>query len=67
MPSLTDIPEDFKRPDQKDAFVEWVLELAIDFNTARSLVHLWTKLTRTHLSSEEWQKIEATKKAQNHV
>jgi len=63
MPSLTDIPDDLKTPEQKDAFVEWVLELAIDFHTARSLVHLWTKLTRTRLSSDEWSKIETAKKA----
>jgi hypothetical protein len=59
MPSLTDIPEDLKTPEAKDAFIEWTLELAVNFATARSLVHLWTRLTRTRLSSEEWQKIEA--------
>jgi len=58
MPSLTDIPDDLKTPEAKDAFIEWTLELAVNFATARSLIHLWTRLTRTRLSSEEWQKVE---------
>jgi hypothetical protein len=67
MTSLSDIPDNLKNADKKDAFVEWVLELAVDFNVTRSLIHLWTKLTRTRLTSEEWLKIETAKKAQSNV
>lgn len=62
MPSLADIPEHLRTPDKKPAFIEWVLELAIDFSTARSLVHLWSRLTRTTLTHDEWLQIENKKK-----
>lgn len=62
MPSLTDIPEDLQSADKKDAFVEWVFELAVDFGVKRRLAHLWCKLTRTKLSSDEWLKLEASAK-----
>lgn len=59
MPSLTDIPEDLKSSDKKDQFLEWVFELAVDFNVGRSLIHLWSRLTRTKLTPDEWLKVEA--------
>lgn len=62
MPSLTDIPEDLKSADQKTAFVEWVFELAVDFSAKRHLVHLWSKLTRTQLTPDEWLKLESSGK-----
>lgn len=58
MPSLADIPEDLKTGDKKPAFVEWVFELAVDFSVKRRLVHLWSKLTRTQLTPEEWLRLE---------
>lgn len=67
MASASDIPDHFKAPDQKPAFIEWVLELAIDFHTAKSLVHLWALLTRTSLTHGEWQDLEAKHKAKVHA
>jgi len=58
MPSLADIPDDLKAPEHKPAFVEWVLDLRVDFHTKRALAHLWCSLTRTALSTEEWAKLE---------
>lgn len=67
MASLSDIPEELRASDKKPAFVEWVLELAIDFHTARALVHLWSRLTRTQLTHDEWHDFEAKHKAKAHV
>lgn len=67
MSSLTDIPEDLRSPDKKDQFLEWVFELALDFNAGKSLVHLWSKLTRTKLSTEDWLKVETKLKESGNV
>jgi hypothetical protein len=58
MPSLSDIPEDLRSAEQRVAFVEWVFELAVDFSVKRRLVHLWSKLTRTTLTADEWLRLE---------
>lgn len=58
MPSLSDIPEDLKTAEKKPAFVEWVFELAVDFSVKRRLVHLWSKLTHTQLTPDEWLRLE---------
>lgn len=62
MPSITDIPDDLKTADQKPAFVEWVFELAVDFSVKKHLVHLWSKVTRTQLTPDEWLKLESSGK-----
>jgi len=67
MASLSDIPEELRASDKKPAFVEWVLELAIDIHTAKSLVHLWSRLTRTQLTHAEWSDIEHKHKAKHGV
>jgi hypothetical protein len=62
MPSLSDIPEDLRSAEKRTAFVEYVFELAVDFSVKRRLVHLWSKLTSTHLTPDEWLKLESSGK-----
>lgn len=67
MPSITNIPEHLRTPEQKTAFLAWLSTMPIDFAIARALAHLWSRATKTMLTNEDWLNIETDRRYTTHA
>lgn len=52
MPSLTDIPDQYRFAGEKYPFLNWLRHIPVDANHKRSIIYLWSREQGVRVSAE---------------